>query len=124
MSRLNASDARELSRSFNDLAVTIGNYRFDNWSTLSPRQRADLESREWTLLNDSSDMTSRAIILQVADMKSALDGLRAATKRLARTAKALRDFKSAIMVASNAITLGAAIMTGNPVAIAKAIERS
>ncbi|HVF39751.1 MAG TPA: hypothetical protein VM939_07615 [Gemmatimonadaceae bacterium] len=121
MPRLTASDARDISRSFHDLAVSIGRYRFDNWSKLSPSERTDLESREWTLLNDSSDMTSRAIILQVDDMKSALEGIKAATKRLNKTAKSFRDFRSAISVASKAISLGAAIMTGNPIAIAEAI---
>jgi len=123
MPKLKADDARDLARHFHAVAVAIGEHRFSNWDNLSRTARAELESMEWTLLNDSSDMTTRAIVLQVEDMSDALDGIRKATKKLSKAAAGIQSARSAIRIGSNAIALAAAIVTGNAGAIADAIAK-
>lgn len=122
MPKLKTDDARELARHLHAVAVAIGEYRFSSWDKLSRTTRAELESMEWTLLNDSSDMTTRAIVLQVEDMSDALEGIRKAAKKLSKAAASIQGAKSAIKVGANAIALAAAIVTGNAGAIAESIS--
>jgi hypothetical protein len=121
MARIAAEDARELARLYYDLAVTLGQYRFDNWSSFSSAQRAELESLEWTLLTQSSDMTTRAILIAAEDMKPALKSISRATRNLTRAVRRINDVKKTINIASKAIDMGSAIFTGNIGAITKAV---
>jgi hypothetical protein len=124
MPRLAAADARAIAREYHDIALSIGAHRFENWERLSPARRAELERLQWTLLTYSSDMTTRAIDLQVDDLDAALAGLKEAVKALKRAVKHARDVRGAISAAARAVTLGAAIVTGNAVALAAAVGES
>ena len=119
---LSAEDARSLARLYYDLAGSLGKYRFDNWDRLSARERGDIESLEWTLLTFSSDMTSRAIILGLNDIRPALREITTATKNLRKSISRLNDVRAVIRSATKAVTLAAAIFSGNPEAIASAVS--
>lgn len=118
---VSANDARSLARTFYEFAGSLGKYRFDNWDKLSPRERGDLESLEWTLLTFSSDMTSRAIILDLSNAKRALGEITGATKRLKQSIARLNDVRDVIRAATKAVTLAAAIFSGSAEAIASAV---
>ncbi|HEY8166130.1 MAG TPA: hypothetical protein VIF83_11310 [Gemmatimonadaceae bacterium] len=118
---VSANDARSLARLYYELAGSIGKYRFDNWHKLSPSERGDLESLEWTLLTFSSDMTSRAIIFDLSEARSALREITAATKRLKQSIARLNDVRDVIRAATKAVTLAAAIFSGNAEAVASAV---
>src|SRR5204863_1815144 len=60
MATLSAEDARKLARSFYDLAVKIGKFRFDNWTSMQDAERTQLEKLEWALLTQSSELATRA----------------------------------------------------------------
>jgi len=124
MPRLAAADARAIARDYHDIALSLGAYRFANWERLSPSRRAELERLQWTLLTYSSDMTARAIELEVDDLDTALAALARAVKSLKRAVKHARDVRAAISAAARAVTLGAAIATGNAVALAAAVGES
>ncbi|HEY9449105.1 MAG TPA: hypothetical protein VIQ60_05100 [Gemmatimonadaceae bacterium] len=121
MPKLASADARAIARQYYELAVSLGAYRFTNWERLSRARRADLESLEWTLLTYSSDMTTRAIDLAVDDLDEALGSIKGAVKALQRAVKHAGDVRAAIDAAARAVSLGAAIATGNPVALAAAL---
>lgn len=121
MAKISTDDARELARLYYELGVSLGKFRFDHWESMTQAQRAELESLEWSILTQSSDMTTQAITLATADMKSSLKEISRATKGLTRATRRITDVKKAISVASRALELGAAIFTGNAKAIAKAI---
>ena len=118
---VSADDARSLARLYYDLAGSLGKYRFDNWDRLTARERGDIESLEWTLLTFSSDMTSRAIILGMNDIRPVLQEITAATKKLRKSISRVNDVRSVIRAATKGITLAAAIFSGNPEAIAAAV---
>ncbi len=121
MPTLAAADARAIARDYHDIALSLGAYRFANWERLSPARRAELERLQWTLLTFSSDMSTRAIALQVDDLDESLTALKRAVKSLKRAVKHAADARSAISAAARAVTLGAAIVTGNAVALAATI---
>jgi hypothetical protein len=120
MPRLAAAEARAIARDYHDIALSLGAQRFAMWDRLSPARRAELERLQWTLLTYSSDMTTRAIDLQVDDLDVALAGLKRAVKALKRAVKHADDVRAAVGAAARAVTLGAAIVTGNAVALAAA----
>ncbi|MFN2602355.1 MAG: hypothetical protein ABR582_06305 [Gemmatimonadaceae bacterium] len=120
MATLNAEDARKLARSFYDLAVKIGRFRFDNWTSMQDEERAQLEKLEWALLTQSSELATRAISISTDDLDAAIDDVSRATKKMTRDLQRIGDAKRAIRIASKALRLGEAVFTGNPVAIANA----
>jgi hypothetical protein len=121
MPKLASADAREIARDYHEIAVSLGAQRFAMWERLSRSRRAELERLEWTLLAYSSDMTTRAIDLAVDDLEVVLGGIRAAVKSLKSAVSHADDVRDAIGAAARAVVLGAAIVTGNPAALAAAV---
>ena len=116
---LNAEDAFELSKQFRDLAINLGNYRFANWNALTPTQRRDLEDEEWSLLNSSSDMTTKAVGLALEESAINVQNITSSVGKAKRAIKKLEKVSEVIKVATAAVGLAAAIVAKDPGAIAK-----
>jgi hypothetical protein len=121
MAKLTTEEARALAKQYYDLAHALSEFRFANWDSMSDAQRAELESLTWSLLTQSSDMTTRAIDLAGDDLKPAMKDISRATRNLVRAARRLSDVKSALNIAAKALALGSAIFTGNGIAIGRAV---
>src|SRR5678809_84494 len=106
MAKISTEDARDLARLYYDLAVSLGEFRFNHWDEMNQSQRTELESLEWTLLTQSSDMTTRAISIATEDMQPALKEVSGATRNLTRAVRRISDVKKAINIASKAIDMG------------------
>jgi hypothetical protein len=122
MAELNAEDARKLARSFYDLAGKLGKFRFDNWTQMTDAERSELESLEWTLLTQSSDLTTRAISLATDGLQLSLQDISRAAKKMTREVDRVADVKRVIRIGNKALRLGAAVFTGNAQAIAAALS--
>lgn len=120
MATLSAEDARKLARSFYDLAMKIGKFRFDHWTSMQDAERTQLEKLEWALLTQSSELATRAISISTEDIEESVGEVSKATKKMTRDLQRIGDAKRAIRIASKALRLGEAVFTGNPVAIANA----
>jgi len=116
---LNAQDAFELSKQFRDLGINLGNYRFANWNTLTSTQRRDLEDEEWSLLNASSDMTTKAVGLTLEESEINVQNITSSVGKAKRAIKKLEKVTEVIKVATAAVGLAAAIVAKDPGAIAK-----
>lgn len=116
---LSAEDAFELSKQFRDLAISLGNYRFANWSTLTPTQRRDVEDEEWSLLNSSSDMTTKAVGLALEESEINVKSITSSVGKAKRAIKKLEKVNEVIKVATASVGLAAAIVAKDPRAIAK-----
>jgi len=116
---LTSADAFKLSKSFHDLSVSIGEYRFANWNTLSEANRKTLEDEEWSLLNASSDMITKAVGLALDESDPAAQKVQAATAAAQKAVKTLKEVGKVITIATAAVGLGAAIVSKDPGAIAK-----
>ncbi len=114
--------ARDLGRAFLDLSHALGNYRFDHWGDLTPSQRTQIESSEWSLLNASSDLTTTAVGIELDDMEQDLDALKKATDRALAVVDDLERVKDILSLAAAAVTLGGAIVSQQPAAIATAAK--
>ena len=116
---LTSTEALELSKQFRDLANDIGNYRFSNWSSLTPTQKRDLEDEEWSLLNAASDMTTKAVGLTLDESEVNFQSIKSSVGKAKKAIKKLEKVGEVIKVATATVGLAAAIMAKDPGAIAK-----
>jgi hypothetical protein len=116
---LSAEDAFELSKQFRELAINLGNYRFANWNTLTTAQRHDVEDEEWSLLNSSSDMTTKAVGLALEESEMNVQSIKSSVSKAKKAIKKLEKVGEVINVATAAVGLAAAIVAKDPGAIAK-----
>ena len=119
MPPLTSDDAFALSKSFRDLSVAIGDYRFSHWNTLSAADRTTLENEEWSLLNAASDMITKAVGLTLDESQAGAARLNSAAASAQKAVKTLNDVRKVITVATASVGLAAAIMSKDPGAIAK-----
>ena len=119
MPPLTSDDAFALSKSFRDLSVAIGDYRFSHWNTLSAADRTTLENEEWSLLNAASDMITKAVGLTLDESQAGVARLNGAAATAQKAVKTLNDVRKVITVATASVGLAAAIMSKDPGAIAK-----
>ncbi|MEX2492229.1 MAG: hypothetical protein WD425_10760 [Nitrospirales bacterium] len=116
---LTSDEAFDLSKQFRDFAITLGNYRFANWEMLTPTQRRDIEDEEWSLINSSSDMITKAVGLALDESETSVDSINKSIKKAKSAIKKLEKVSHILTVAAAAVGLGAAILSKDPGAIAK-----
>ena len=116
---LTAQEAFDLSKKFRDFAIALGNYRFANWQSLTPTQRRDIEDEEWSLINASSDMITKAVGLALEESEASVHSIKKSVSKAKKAIKKLEKVKDIIEVASAMVGLGAAIVSKDPGSIAK-----
>jgi hypothetical protein len=119
MPPLTSDDALALSKSYRDLSVAIGDFRFKNWNTLSEGDRKALEEKEWALLNASSDMVTKAVGLTLDESEAAAKKVQGAAATAEKAVKTLKEVRKVITIAAAAVGLAGAIAAKDPGAIAK-----
>jgi len=116
---LTSADALSLSKSFRDLSVAIGDFRFAHWDALGEANRKLLEDEEWSILNASSDMVTKAVGLALDESDPAAKKEQGATTSALKAVKTLKDISKVIGVATATVGLAAAVISKDPGAIAK-----
>lgn len=122
MPKLTSDQAFILAQEFHDLAFAIGNFRFANFDDLSSDERKLLEDLQFDVMNDSTKFNAISIDLALNDLQSTLDDINGATDRMKDAINHLKDVGKVINIATAAVTLGAAIVSMNPGAIASAVS--
>ncbi|MBU1643161.1 hypothetical protein KKE54_07340 [bacterium] len=115
--RLSTQDVFNLSKSFHDLSSALGEFRYSNWDSLTPAQRNDLESKQWTLFNTSSDLNAKSVVLKVKLLDDEIQKIKNCISDMQATAKKITDVKHAVAIAAKAVAFGGTIYlaasTGN-----------
>jgi hypothetical protein len=73
-----------------------------------------LEDEEWSLLNASSDLVTKAVGLVLDETAASVDRIQASTAAAERAVRTLHDVRKVIDVATAAVGLGAAIVSKDP----------
>ncbi len=120
--KLTSSEAFELSRRFRDLSVALGDFRFARWDDLKPSQKKSIEDAEWSLLNASSDMITTAVGLVLDETEVGLARLRESIDTTEKALLTLTKVREIIKLATAAVGLSAAIVSGESTAIAKRVK--
>jgi hypothetical protein len=116
---LTSADALALSKSFRDVSVAIGDFRFANWDALGDANRKLLENEAWSLLNASADMVTKAVGLGLDESDPAAKKVQGATASALKAVKTLKDISKVIGIATATVGLAAAVISKDPGAIAK-----
>lgn len=120
MPKMTADEARALASEFRDLSVQLGDFRFENWGSLTPAKRREIEDAEWSLLNSSSDMITTAVGIDLTNLQNGLKAITDATAKAKKAVATINTVKDVLGVAAAAIVLAGAIASQNPNAIASA----
>jgi hypothetical protein len=112
--------AREIAEAFLNTSHALGQFRFANWAKLTKGQRRTIEDAEWDLLNYSSNFTTSAVGIALADLQADLAAIRDATAKSRKVIETLGKLRAVLDVAAGLIVLGGAIASENPAAIASA----
>jgi hypothetical protein len=121
MPTLSSDQAFQLAKQFSDIARELTEYRMSNFAELTPDQRNQLEGLEFSIRNFSSDFVALSIKLALDDLDSALRDIKGATDKMKNAIGNLEKVNKILKVATTVVTIGAAIVSGNPAAIASAV---
>ena len=122
MAELTQQQARDLAEEFFELSKAVGDFRFDHFDTLTPEERAALQSLQQQLSNQSNHFTAIAIQVTLDDLQGSLARIGQITGQVKHAVTTLNDVRRVIGIATSVVGLGAAIATGNPGTIIAAIE--
>uniref|UniRef100_UPI004048E60F hypothetical protein n=2 Tax=Flavobacterium sp. TaxID=239 RepID=UPI004048E60F len=121
MANLTSQQANELANNFLALAQAIGDYRYQNFDTLSKPQNQKISDLHLSILNYADDLYTLSATLVMDDVQTSLTSIGAVTTQIKATYKTLQNVQKAINVAESVVTLGASILSNNPQAIADSI---
>jgi hypothetical protein len=122
LSTIDADEALQLAKDYNQSANVVLDFRNNNWDTLSPEQRLVLGNLGGSLLDHSQDLITYAVGKILDDTQASLADIRQATADANQAIKAITAIKQVITIATALVTLAAAIYTENPSGIAAAVK--
>lgn len=122
MATLTAKQITELANDFLGMAQAVGDYRYQNYGKLTKAQNKQLSDLHWTLLNYSEDLFTQSAIFVLDDVDGSLSQIKDISRQMTETYKQLARIQQVIDISAAAATLGAAIFSKNPVAIAGAVQ--
>lgn len=124
MARLTTVEARGLAEQFYRISKELGDYRFAHWKELRKDERSEIESLEWSLLNASADFAASALDITLDDIAPVVKRVAGSARRMKAAIRRAKRSKDVLAIAAAAVKLSAAIVSGSPSAIAKALERA
>lgn len=113
---------RDRAVDFREMSNRLFDYRMNNWETLTQQQHALLEKKEIQLMQISGDFNGLSIIFAVDNAEAEIEKIKTATTNLKKAIEEIDDIETFFSKATKAITLGAAIASGNLVTIAAAVS--
>lgn len=118
---LSADDCNTLGGFFSGLARSIVIYESNNRASLTDDQFSSLEHLRKVTLDYSDHLLLAAVQQALRDLDAPLAQISEATARMNEALTTLRDIGKAIAIATAGVQLGAAIMSGQLPAIARAV---
>lgn len=122
MSKLTSVQANALANDFLGLAQAIGDFRYDNWNTLSKPQNQQLSNLQWSILNYGEDILALSTTLVMDDVQTSLDKINGITVEIRSTIQLLKNIQKAINVAAAIVTLGGAVISKDPASVNTALQ--
>ena len=121
MPELTQDQARTLADGFFAASRSVGDFRLDHFTEIPDAEQVQLRSLQNALRQQSIDLTADAIRITLEDLKPTLDRIGEVTKQVNEAVEKLTQVRQVIGIATSFVSLGGAILTGNPVAIAAAL---
>jgi hypothetical protein len=121
MPELTQDQARTLADGFLAASRSVGDFRLDHFTEISDAEQVQLRGLQNALRQQSIDLTADAIRITLEEIKPSLERIGAVTKEVNDAVGTLKDVRRVIGIATSFVSLGGAILTGDPVAIAAAL---
>lgn len=115
--KITKEDAFELAQKCREASVELGNFRFKNWQTLSPKERQDLENEEWDLLTISSSLLTKAVGIALEESELTVKRLKESVEQGKKVLKNIDTARNALRMAGGLLALAGAVVSKNPAAI-------
>ena len=117
MAKLTSKQVNEMANNFLVLAQSIGEYRYNNFDSLTKNQNKILRESHKRTLDYSDDLYTISATLVMDNVTDSLTKLELITRKIKKSYKPLEDVQKAITIATSVVTLGASIFSLNPQAI-------
>jgi hypothetical protein len=121
MPTLTSQEGNELAMYFLGLAQAIGDYKFENWNSLSDADKDKLGKFQRSILNAGEDLLALSTTLVLNDVQEELNEIGNITKDIRKSINHLQSVQKVILIATNIVTLAGTIVSKNPLSIANAI---
>lgn len=122
MAKLTAQQSNEIANQFLALSQAIGDYRYQNFDTLTKQQNQKIKDLHWSILKYADELYTLSATLVMDEVQISLTSIGEVTAQIQTTYKKLQNVQKAINVGASIVTLGASVVSKNPQAIANAIN--
>ncbi len=122
MAKLTAQQANILANNFLGLAQAIGDYRYENWATLSKGDNQKLGTLQRAILNYGEDVLALSTVLVMNDVADSLNRVNDITAQIKSTIQKLKNIQKVINVATAIVSFGAAIISKDPQTISTTLD--
>lgn len=120
MATLTSQQANELANYFLAMAEAVGNYRYQNFDSLSIPENKEIKDSLEFIRKCANELFTLSATLVMDDVQTSLSEIAEVTNQMKSTYKTLQDVQKAINMAASIVTLGKAILVKNPQLIADA----
>ncbi len=122
MAKLTSKQANRLANDFLGLAQAIGDFRYKNWDSIPKAKNKKLGDLQWSILNYGEDIIALSTTLVMEEAAQSLERINQITLEINKNILHLKDIQKGIDLAAAIVTLGAAILSKQPVTITSAIS--
>jgi hypothetical protein len=122
MANLTSAQANKLSDDFFFLGRAIGDFRYQNWNSLTMKENKELSEMQNAILSFGEDILAFSTTLVMDEVAESLARITSVTQEIAGTIKRLESIQKGIDTASAILVLGAAIVKRDPMGIGNAIK--
>lgn len=118
---LTSQEATKLANNFFALSVSLTDYLFEKWDTLTQAQRDKLINNIRKISNNGQKLLALSATLVVEQSKASLNIIDTVTNNIKSDLQAIANVQKAINIATSIVTLGSALISKNPIAIVQAV---
>jgi len=121
MGYLTQDQANDLANNFLILAEEAGKFRINKKNKLTPLESQKLADWQWQIINFGEDIIALSVTLVMEDVQISLAKIDQITVQIKSTIQTLKDIQKGIGIVAATVSLGAAILSKQPLAITDSI---
>lgn len=114
MATLTSQQANELANYFLAMAEAVGDYRYQNFDSLSTQENKEIKDSLVFIRKCANELFTLSATLVLDDAQMSLSTIGEVTNQMKGTYKKVQDVQKAINMAASIVTLGKAILLKNP----------
>jgi hypothetical protein len=122
MANLTSKQANRLAEEFYLLALSIGDFRYENWDTLSLEENKKLSGIQAEILRTGEDILALSTTLVMDEVGETLEKITSITSDIKGTISSLRAIQKGMDTAAAILALGSSILRRDPGAIGNSLK--